>query len=265
MVRGGWKKRILICGPCQRPRFPCCPSPSFLRCYEAVSSPFYGCGYGAKEGQGNLLAASSRTGIGSYVPQSHASGCLFFLLPSPLPPSLPQIPLDSWLSHCFQEPGTASEGDRHSLTMADHSCDKFRVNQGCSCSRWEQGSDLAAVVLQLEKERPQRFVCEDGSLKAPGTANQKAAVTGEGSRQAPQAGSQPLLSTHCWTGTGVSSAKGSAPCVCQQPIPEPLRAHSGWGNGQGATEGPGGQAQPIAGLLCYSEQVGPGQQGSRTG
>lgn len=39
-----------------------------------------------------------------------------------------------------------------------------------------------------------------------------AAVTGEGSRQAPQARSQPLLPTDCWTGTVVSSAKGSAPC-----------------------------------------------------
>lgn len=102
----------------------------------------------------------------SFTPQAVSS---FF------PPSLPQILLDSWLSHCSHEPGTASEGDRHSLTMADHSCDKFRVSQGCSCSRWEQGSDLAAVVLQLEK-RPQRFVCEDGNLMVPGTANKKAAV-----------------------------------------------------------------------------------------
>lgn len=68
---------------------------------------------------------------------------------------------------------------------------------------------------------------------APGTANKKAAVTGEGSWQVPKVRSQ--ASSRCAPtfhglpdGDSGGFCQASVPCVCQQGIPESPSASSFW-------------------------------------
>lgn len=110
----------------------------------------------------------------------------FFPLFHSHPPLLSLSPKFHWIlgsAHRSQEPGVAFERETKPLDNDS----KFRINQGCSCSRRKQGSNFAVTALKLEKGPPQGAVCKYGNVMVPVAANENTAVSGEASQQDPQA------------------------------------------------------------------------------
>lgn len=87
--------------------------------------------------------------------------------------------------HCCWEPQKASKRKRSPLLVAL----KFRVDQGCLCSGWEWGSDLAVIALQLEEppDPPWGVCVQELQLVGARRSKWKGICNRQGELQAPKA------------------------------------------------------------------------------